>query len=531
MIFLGYFAFTLGFTIWASSIILKIGKNWLLDIPDERKIHLKPIPRTGGLALGIVYFISLIIFDFSKELWWYLAGSIPLFILGASDDHRSIRWPLKLVVQLSVSLIVVYQFLGDITAIQFFAITLNFSTIGLVAVFLIWFVGILNAVNLIDGMDGLAGGFMLMLTLFSILIGLVSGTYNFILLNSLLIGSLVGFILFNRKPAKFFMGDSGSLLLGYHVACLPLLFHQFSMAGEILEITPFLILSSFLIMDTTRVFFSRILRGQNPMNADTIHLHHLVFRETNSYMGTLIPIFFVTLITGLGAILFFIYGFGYLGMQLFLLILLIFVVTPPVPFYVPLASRLTNIIAHLKTSRFSNKHLFRVRYLPVLGFIYLTALATQVYMSISYSDLPIEFLIGISLLLIFFLSGVNQDESIQTGVILFCILQISFISQETHLPLLTGLGATRFICLILIVIIGAANYIENSRHLGFEFWSVLDLLIFLVFSGLLVLKLNGFSVPIIKWGEVLIMYYCLGIYGQHIHPRVSMKSLGAVRKK
>ncbi len=267
------------------------------------------------------------------------------------------------------------------------------------------------------------------------------------------------------------------------------------------------------------------------MNADTIHLHHLVFRETNSYMGTLIPIFFVTLITSLGAILFFIYGFGYLAMQLFLLILLIFVVTPPVPFYVPLASRLTNIIARLKTSRFSNKHLFRVRYLPALGFIYLTTLATQVYMSTSYSDLSIELLIGIILLLIFFLSGVNQDESIQTGIILFCILQIFFISQETNLPLLTGLGATRFICLILVIIIGAANYIENSRHLGFEFWSVVDLLIFLTFSGLLILKLNGFSVSIIKWSEVVIMYYCLGLYGQHIHPRVSIKSLGAVRKR
>ena len=90
---------------------------------------------------------------------------------------------------------------------------------------------------------------------------------------------------------------------------------------------------------------------------------------------------------------------------------------------------------------------------------------------------------------------------------------------------------TRFICLILVIIIGAANYIENSRHLGFEFWSVLDLLIFLAFSGLLVLKLNGFPVSIIKWSEVLIMYYSLGLYGQHIHPRVSIKSLGAVRKR
>ncbi|MBF89566.1 MAG: hypothetical protein CMG75_07845 [Candidatus Marinimicrobia bacterium] len=516
---ISYFVFTLGFTISASSVVLKIGKNWLLDIPDERKIHINPIPRTGGLALGIVYIISLFIFDFSKELWWYVAGGTPLFIMGAFDDHRSIRWPLKLTIELVVSSIVIYRFLGDITAIQFFSTTLNFSTIGLVVVFLVWFVGILNSVNLIDGMDGLAGGFMVLLTLFSILIGLVSSNYNFLILNTLLLGSLFGFILFNRKPAKFFMGDSGSLLLGYHVACLPLLFHQFSMGKQILEITPFLILSSFLIMDTTRVFFSRIFRGQNPMNADTIHLHHLVFRQTNSYMGTLIPIFFVTLITGLGAILFFIYGFGYLAMQLFLFVIIIFILTPPVPFYVPLASRLTNLIARLKTSRFSNKHLFRVRYLPIIGLIYLITLITQFPMNIIFKDLPIEFPIGLFMLFIFYIFG-DQDESIQTGVILFCVVQMYFISQSTDLSFMTLWGLIRLICLILVIIIATANYIENSKHLGFEFWSVIDLLIILVFSGLLLLKLNGFSVSMIKWGEIIIMYYCLGLYGQHIHPRV-----------
>ena len=127
------------------------------------------------------------------------------------------------------------------------------------------------------------------------------------------------------------MGDSGSLLLGYHVACLPLLFHQFLSRGNNLEITPFLILSAFLIMDTTRVFFSRVLRGQNPMNADTIHLHHLVLKETNSYMGTLIPIFSLTLMTGLCAVLFFVYGFGYLAMQLFLLVLILFITLTKLP--------------------------------------------------------------------------------------------------------------------------------------------------------------------------------------------------------
>ena len=79
-----------------------------------------------------------------------------------------------------------------------------------------------------------------------------------------------------------------------------------------------------------------------------------------------------------------------------------------------------------------------------------------------------------------------------------------------------------------MVIVAAANYVENSRHLGFEFWSALDLLILLVYSGLIILRVNGVSIPILKWTEVVLTYYCLGLYAQHRSPRVPWKSLGAV---
>ncbi len=522
------FVISFALTAWVSAILLKVGKDWLLDLPSDRKIHRQPIPRTGGLALGAVYLFSLVILGFAEELWWYLLGALPLFIMGAADDHKSIRWPVKLVIQLAVSSIVVFRFLGEIDSVSFFTSTLAFSNLGLIAVFLIWFVGILNAVNLIDGMDCLAGGFMLLISVCAVLMGVVSGSDQFVIVNMVLLGPLVGFLLYNRKPAKFFMGDSGSLLLGYHVACLPLLFHQFSVGGSQLEVTPFLILSAFLIMDTTRVFFSRILRGQNPMNADTIHLHHLVYKQTNSYMGTLIPIFSVTLMTGLAAVLYFVYGFGYLAMQLFLLVLIIFVLTPPVPFYVPLASRLTRTIARLKTSRFSNKHLFRVRYIPLLGLMYLIILGLQSTDFTTYGKLPVEFAIGMTLLIVFVFSSRKQEEAVQAGIIIFGIVQILLLTQNDSLANSAVWGVVRIACLGGMVIVAAANYVENSRHLGFEFWSALDLLILLVYSGLIILRVNGVSIPILKWTEVVLTYYCLGLYAQHRSPRVPWKSLGAV---
>ena len=502
-----------------SAILLKVGKDWLLDLPSDRKIHRQPIPRIGGLALGVAYMICLVLFGFAEDLWWYLMGGMTLFIMGAVDDHKSLRWPLKLVVELAVSSIIIYRFIGDVTSISFFASSLSFSTIGLIAVFLIWFVGILNAVNLIDGMDGLAGGFMFLITVFTVIMGMVNGNEQFVIVNMLLLGPLVGFLLFNRKPAKFFMGDSGSLLMGYHVACLPLLFHQFTAEGSHLEITPFLILSAFLIMDTTRVFFSRALRGQNPMNADTIHLHHLVYKQTNSYMGTLIPIFSVTLMTGLASVLYFVYGFGYLAMQLFLLVLIIFVLTPPVPFYVPFASRLMRIIARLKTSRFSNKHLFRVRYIPIFGLIYIITLGLQVSDFPEFDELTVELMIGVPFI-VFAFTNRKQEEAVQIGVILFGVLQVLFFTEQSALGYDTTWGVVRVACLGGMIIVAAANYVENSRHLGFEFWSVLDLLILLVYGGLIILKVNGVSIPILKWTEVVLMYYCLGLYAQHRSPRV-----------
>jgi UDP-GlcNAc:undecaprenyl-phosphate GlcNAc-1-phosphate transferase len=528
MLTLTPFTLTFALTVWLSAFLIKVGSDWLLDLPAERKIHDKPVSRTGGLTICIIFFLSTIIFDLHNQLWWYLLGGVILFVLGVLDDWKSIRWPIKLIVQLIVSFIIIFRFFETVESVLFFNTVLNFSSIGLIAIFLIWFVGILNAVNLIDGMDGLAGGFMVLTTVFAVIIGILNEANLFLILNASLLGTLTGFLLFNRKPARYFMGDSGSLLLGYHVACLPLLYHQGMNGGAILQITPFLILSSFLIMDTTRVFFSRAMRRQNPMNADTIHLHHLVLRETKSYVGTLIPIFVVTLITGIGAVLFFQYGFGYLAMQLFILVLVVFVITPPVPFYVPLASRITKYVASLKTSRFSNKHLFRIRYLPLLGAAYLICLGIKYYQPNILEILSLKLIVGASVLLLFALLGVLQDESFQAGLIFVILFQIFLLFSSEPLNNLMLLDYLRLTCLTLMGIIVGANYIENSRHLGFEFWSVIDLLIFLIFAGLIVLRLNGLDISLWKWMEVVLFYYSLELYVQHRQQRVPVRSLRTI---
>ncbi len=169
MLTLAPFTLALALTVWFSAFLMKVGPDWLIDLPAQRKIHNRPVPRIGGLAIGTAFFLSTFIFDLYIQLWWYLAGGVMLFVLGALDDRKSIRWPIKLVVQLIVSFIIIFRFVETVEYVSFFNRVLNLSTIGLIAVFLIWFVGILNAVNLIDGMDGLAGGFMVLTTVFSVI--------------------------------------------------------------------------------------------------------------------------------------------------------------------------------------------------------------------------------------------------------------------------------------------------------------------------------------------------------------------------
>jgi hypothetical protein len=264
------------------------------------------------------------------------------------------------------------------------------------------------------------------------------------------------------------------------------------------------------------------------MNADTIHLHHLVLRETESYVGTLIPIFVVTQITGIGAVLFFQYGFGYLAMQLFLLAIFVFVITPPVPFYVPLASRITKYVIAMKTSRFSDKHLFRIRYLPHLGVAYLVCLGISYCQTSIIETLDPKLIIGSGALLIFSLLGVQKNESYQARLILIILFQIFMIINIGPLIDASILNIMRLTCLTLMVIISGANYVENSRHLGFEFWSVIDMLVFLIFAGLVVLRFNGLEIFLWKWTEVILLYYSLGLYIQHKQTSVPLRSLGTV---
>ena len=275
-------AFILGLFI-VPLIISFSEKKGLVDVPDERKIHSHPVPRLGGVSIWIctvLSFFALIILSYYPHrslLSGLLLGSSLMFLLGLVDDIYGLAAKFKFVIQLTIASIV--YFLGvKIT-------TLFIPFIGLVDVHPIlsylgtvaWIVGISNAVNFIDGVDGLAGSVITIssVTLGLIAVALVPSDVVSSLVAFILAGSMLGFLTYNFHPAKIFMGDSGALFAGFLLATLSVMYQMKS--SDITMYVPLLILAV-PILDITFSSVRRILKGTSPFVADAEHIHHKLLK-------------------------------------------------------------------------------------------------------------------------------------------------------------------------------------------------------------------------------------------------------------
>lgn len=248
-----------------------------VDVPkDARRMHKVPIPRMGGLAIFLGFLFSVLLFvDIDKQLQGILIGAIVIVILGIIDDIVPLNALLKFFIQIFAALIVVYH--G--TQITMFSNPNIFSSnpyINLgawsIPVTVIWIVAITNAVNLIDGLDGLAVGISSIASFSLLVIALIVPERNVAILMAALAGACIGFMPYNLNPAKIFMGDTGSTFLGFILASISIQ-GLFKFYAVVSFAVPFLILG-LPIFDTMFAIIRRLLHGQNPMRADRGHVHH-----------------------------------------------------------------------------------------------------------------------------------------------------------------------------------------------------------------------------------------------------------------
>jgi len=284
--FITAFVFTL---IAIPPIISFIRKYRLYDLPNARKEHSSPIPTMGGIAIIAGMMISLFMwFPFSNnmaQLSFFFSVAV-LFALGIMDDMRDLSAKYKFIVQTGLAALIA---LAGIRITSFDGL-FGIYELPLSAQYTFTFlaiVGITNAFNLIDGIDGLAGGLGFMSLVILGLFLTMNGDANTALLAFTLAGGILAFLYFNFNPARIFMGDTGSLVLGFVVSvlCIRLMQVNAVAANPVLPNASTFVLGVVLIpvFDTVRVFATRIWKGKSPFVADKTHIHHLLTNQGFSH--------------------------------------------------------------------------------------------------------------------------------------------------------------------------------------------------------------------------------------------------------
>ncbi|MRH43937.1 undecaprenyl-phosphate alpha-N-acetylglucosaminyl 1-phosphate transferase [Aquibacillus halophilus] len=274
----------------------------VMDIPDYRKIHITPTPRLGGLAIFLGTCLGLVYLAPSHEHFLEISiGALIIVITGILDDKYQIRPIIKLSGQLLAAGILVY---GGLIIDK-----VNLPLIGLVElqnfsiiITILWVVGIANAINLIDGLDGLASGVSTIALTSILIIAITDFSLIVIFFCVVLIGSNLGFLFHNFHPAKIYMGDTGSMFLGYSIAVI-------SMLGLFKNVTLFSFLIPIIVLavpifDTLFSMLRRFINKQKIMMPDKKHIHYQLLAAGFSHRNTVIILYGFSAVFGALAILF-----------------------------------------------------------------------------------------------------------------------------------------------------------------------------------------------------------------------------------
>ena len=284
------------------SFAYKVGA---IDVPkDNRRMHKKPIPRLGGLAIFIGFMVSILLFvNITSDMKNILLGAVIIVVLGVVDDIMDLPAKLKFVVQILAALI---PTLGGVriqalSNPNIFSEDLYWVLGGLsIPVTVLWIVGLTNAVNFIDGLDGLANGVSAISATTVLVIALMGNQTQVALVMAAVVGACVGFMPYNQNPAKMFMGDTGATFLGYILATMSIQ-GLFKFYAVVSFAVPFLILG-LPIFDTAFAFIRRIAHGQSPMKADRSHIHHRLIDMGLNQKQAVASLYVISAILGLSAV-------------------------------------------------------------------------------------------------------------------------------------------------------------------------------------------------------------------------------------
>lgn len=275
-------------------------KAGAMDAPDARKVHTKPIPRMGGLAIYLGFVLAVIAsMHINREVMGLLLGGTVILIVGIIDDLKQLSPKVKLAGQILAAVVLVLFDIriewitnpfGDMLYLEYLSVPLT----------LLWVVGLTNTVNLIDGLDGLAAGVSTIAAVTILLVALQQNFLTVAILMAALAGSALGFLQHNFNPAEIFMGDTGSMFLGYMLAAISVT-GTVKSAATIALIVPIVALG-LPIMDTAFAILRRYRNGRPIFKPDKGHLHHRLLAMGLSQKQAVLLMYVISACLGLSAI-------------------------------------------------------------------------------------------------------------------------------------------------------------------------------------------------------------------------------------
>lgn len=295
-----------------------------LDMPNKRKVHKVPIPRLGGLAIFLAFLLGYILYGtVSNQMISVLIGGFIIILTGIVDDINSIPAKYKFLCQTVAAMVVVLYGKLYFASITILGLNLVFPTWVNMILSVIFIVAIINAINLIDGLDGLASGISSIYFLTIAILGFVLNKLGGldIILSLIMFGSTLGFLFHNFPPAKIFMGDTGSMFLGFMIAIIALLGYKVATITSL--IIPILLL--FIpIFDTLLAIGRRTLKRESIGTPDKEHLHHQLLRMTSSQTKTVLIIYLVNICFSAISILY-VLGDNQLAIALYVILMIFFI--------------------------------------------------------------------------------------------------------------------------------------------------------------------------------------------------------------
>lgn len=517
----GFFSFLL--VILITPIFIKhFTAVGLLDKPDNyRKVHSDPVPRMGGLVIFLVLILFIFLFYPNIiELKDLLIGSVILAILGIVDDIKGVRWPVKFVVQ-AIASVFMLKHLLDYGGINFNIAGYNLPVEVAIPISFLAIIGLINAFNLLDGLDGLVSGISLIISSLSFILSFQCDNFLVSLVSVVMIGSTLGFLKYNGNPARIFLGDTGALLLGYFSIWLIFLTTAKSGTDNNVDLIFIFIVFSLPIIDTLRVMIARIIDKRNPFLPDNNHIHHIIYSKKIRHKTTVLLILILVSFTGLIGLVYEFYSKEY-GIIIFALFSPFITFTGDI---IEVVIRKENLLYYGRLIKKTPSFLinfYRNYLLPVIAFGLVSFFIYLIFQKAIHNDMRYIYLLIFSIIT-FTYSLVNLDsKNYFSDILVFLNFLLFFYITGFNglfyhlyeLPVIGPINLNQTLTILLIPTIGffvlfRERILENFR---IQTFSGTDLILgALIISIFLFIQASSQKAEYYRYGDILLRSYLVYI--------------------